>query len=127
MALAAFEVVGVVCRCHFDDARAEFRIRKVVQDNRDLSAHQREADGLAVQILVAGIFGVYRNGSVAKHSFGPCSGDDQMPIGADDRVADMPKVALGFDVGRFEVRKRGAAAWAPVDHVGAAVDESFFV
>src|SRR5438105_1468040 len=39
----------------------------------------------------------------------------------------MPEVALGFVVIHFEIGNGGEAARAPVHHVGAAVNESFFV
>ena len=80
------------------------------------------------RVLVARVFSVDRDSGITQHGFRTGGGDDQMTIvGPDNGIADMPQVALGFDVGSFEIGERGAAARTPVDHVGAAVDEPFFV
>ena len=50
VALAGFEVVGVVRGRDLDDAGAELGIGEIVEDDRDLAIHQRQLDGLAVQV-----------------------------------------------------------------------------
>ena len=53
VALAGFEIVGIVRGRDLDDAGAEFGIGEVVEDDGDLAVHQRQRDGFAVQIEVA--------------------------------------------------------------------------
>ena len=54
-----------------------FGIDQLVDDDRDLAIHQRQLDGLAVQVEVALVLGVDGDGGVAEHRLGPRGGDDQ--------------------------------------------------
>ena len=46
--LPGFEVIGVVRRGYFDDARAELRVSQIVEDDRNVAIHQRQAHRLAM-------------------------------------------------------------------------------
>ena len=81
---------------------------------------------------VALVFRMNGHGDVAEHGLGAGSGNGQKLAGvfavcADDRVADLPQVALVLVVDHFEVADGGLAAWAPVDDVRAAIDEPLLV
>ena len=65
VALAGFEIVGIVGGGDFDGAGAELRIGQIVEDDRDGAVHQRQIDGAAVEVEVARIFGVHGDGGVA--------------------------------------------------------------
>ena len=56
--LAGFEVVGVVSGGDLHDARAELRVRQLVQDDGDLAVHERQQDALPVEGAVARVRGV---------------------------------------------------------------------
>ena len=128
VALAGFEIVGVVRGGDFDHAGAEFGVGEIVEDDGDLAIHQRQLDGLAVQVEVARVLGVDGDGGVAEHGFGARGGDGEVAAGhAVDGVADVPEVPGDFVVRHFEIGDGGVAARAPVDHVLAAVDEALFV
>ncbi len=87
-----------------------------------------QANGAAVQIDVTFVAGVDGYGGVTEHGLGSRGSDDEEAVRhSDDGVADVPEMAGGFLVRGFEIGDGGVAAGAPVDHVLAAVDESFFV
>ena len=80
VALAGLEIVGVVRGRDLDDAGAEFGVGQIVEDDRDLAIHQRELDGLAVQVEIAGVLGIDGDGGVAEHGFGAGGGDDEVAV-----------------------------------------------
>ncbi len=51
--LAGFEIVRIVRGRHLHDAGAELRIGERIENDRNLAIHQRQDDGLAVQVGVA--------------------------------------------------------------------------
>ena len=58
VAAAGLEVVEVVGGGDLDDAGAELRVRHFVEDDGDLAVHERQLDGLAVEIAVALVLGI---------------------------------------------------------------------
>ena len=126
VAAAAIEIVGVVCGRDFHHAGAELGIGEIVEDDGNRAVHQRELDALAVQIEIAGIGFVDGDGSIAQHRFGARGGDHDEAVRSDDRVADVPEMAVRFGVRDLQVRNGGEAARAPVDHVLAAIDGGLF-
>ena len=82
----------------------------IVEDDRNLAIHQRQLHGLAVQVEVALVLGVDRDGSIAEHRFGTRRGDHQLRPLPIDRIADVPQVALRLLVVDFEIGDRGVAA-----------------
>jgi hypothetical protein len=90
--------------------------------------HQRQAELLAVQVQVALVFGMNGNGHVAEHGLGAGGRDGKklagiLAVRVEDRVANLPQMALLLLVDHFEVADGGLAARAPVDDVSAAIDE----
>ena len=81
----------------------------------------------SVQVLVAFILDIDRDGGIAEHGLGTGGGDLQHLAGLFDRVEDVPEVAVLFGVFDLRVRDRGAAVRAPVDHAVAAIDQAFVV
>src|ERR1039458_6733842 len=81
---------------------------------------------------VALVLWVNGHGSVAEHGFRARRGNGEklagvFAIGAEDRVLDLPQMALVLGVNDFEIADSGLAAWAPIDDVRTAVDESLMV
>ena len=125
MALAGFEVVGVVGGGYLHDARAELGVRQFVQNDGDLAVHERQHHALPVEGAVARVCGVDGDTGIPQHGLGPRRGNHQIQTGILHRVADVPQVALRLITDHLEVGKCRAAAGAPVHHVLAAVDEPF--
>src|SRR5205085_5677086 len=92
-----------------------------------LARRQRQANPLAVQMLVALVGGIYRDGGIAQHSFGTGGGDGNEFFASDHRIADLVELARGLLMNDFEIGDSGGATRAPVDDVSAAVDEPLFV
>ncbi len=85
-----------------------------------------------MEMQVALVLWMNGYGYIAEHGFRAGGGyRDELPrissIRAEHRIANLPEVALLLLVDDFEVADGGLAAGAPVDDVGAAVDESLLV
>ena len=85
-----------------------------------------------MQMEVALVLGMNRHGHVAEHGFGAGGGDGEklarvLAVCAENRVTNLPEVALLLLVDHFEVADGGLAARAPVDDVSAAIDEALTV
>ena len=119
VALARFEIVGIVRGRNLNCATAEFRIGHLVANHRDLAIHQRQRDRGQTRVTL--IAWIDRNGSIAQHGFRTRRRHRQ---GA---VADVPHVPGGFFVNGFEVADGRIAAGAPVDHVLAAVNHAALI
>ena len=132
MALTQSKIVGVVRRRHLYRASSEFAADPLVENDRNLAAHQRQAQLLAVQMQVALILGMNRNGHVAQHGLGPRRCNRQELAGllaviVENGIANLPKVPLVLVVDHFEIADGGLAARAPVHNVCAAIDQSLLV
>ncbi len=126
--LADCEVVRVVRGGDFDGSGAEIGLDPVVGDDGDFAVRQRQLQHFADEVRVALVERIHGHGDVAEHSLRAGGGDGEEFAGrADDRVANFPELAQLFFVGDFEVGDGGLAARAPVDDVGAAIDEAIFV
>jgi hypothetical protein len=68
--LARFEVVRIVRGRDLHHASAEFRIGQLIENDRNFPIHQRQHDGLAVQIEIARIARVDGHRGIAQHSLG---------------------------------------------------------
>ena len=77
VALADFEVVGIVRGRDFDDAGAEFAVNIGVGDDGNFAIHQRQHHVLADEVLVAFVLGMDGDGGVAEHRFRARGGDDE--------------------------------------------------
>ena len=123
VALADVVVGGVVGRGHLEGAGAELGLHRLVLEDRDLPAGERQDDVAADERGVAGVAGGDGDAGVAEYRLGAHRGDDDLPA-ALDRVADADEavgVLLPLDL---LVADRRPAARAPVDDPRAAVDET---
>ena len=125
--LAQSKIVGVVRRRHLHRAGAEVAAHPTVGHDGNLAPGQRQAQHLAVQVSIALVVWMYRYGYVAQHGFRPRGGDGNKARFAHDGVANLPQLALLLLVDHFQVRDSGLAARAPVDDIGAAIDQPLFM
>ncbi len=116
-----------MCRRHLHRTRPKLRLRQIIGDDRDLAIHQRQQNFLSLQMLVALVSRIHRNGRVAEHGLRPRGGHRDEFARTDNRIAYLVKLARNLLVLDFEIRNRRSAARAPVDDVLAAIDQSFFV
>ena len=96
VAAAGFEIVRVVRRRHFDHAGAEFGIGQIVEDDGNLAIHQRQLDGLAVQVeYSASSLGLMATAVSPSMVSGRVVATVRIAVrAAIDRVADVPEAAL---------------------------------
>ena len=104
VALADFEVVGIVRGRDFHDAGAEFAVDVGVRDDRNFAVHQRQHYVLADEVLVALVVGMDGDGGVAEHGFRARGGDDEIVAASRRRVADVPELARRARCGRLRDR-----------------------
>ena len=67
VALADFEVVGVMCGCDLDDAGAEFPVDILVRYDRDLPVNKRKPHIAADQVFISVILGMDCHSGIAEH------------------------------------------------------------
>ena len=127
VALADFEVVLVVAGRDLEGACAEVSLHVLVGNDRDFAPDERKPHLLADQVAVALVFGMHGHGRVAQHRLGARRGDRDVAAAVNERVADVPEVAVLLDVVHLLVRERGLVHRAPVDQVVAPIDESLIV
>ena len=147
VALADVPVVEVVRGSDLHRAGAFLRVGVGVGDDGDGAADERQADGLAYEVGIAGVVGVDGDAGVAEHGLGAGGGDDEVvavfPVGGPavvvegcrvavgravlERVAQAPEVALFLDLLDLEVGDGGFEVRVPVDQALAAVDEAAVV
>ncbi len=127
MAAADLEVGGVVRRRHLDGAAAEGGIHRLVGDDGNASAGERQLEGPADEPPVALVVGMHRHRGITEERLRPGGGDGDVPVAVGERIADVPDTAVHFLLLRLLVGQRGQAARAPVDDVVAAVDQALLV
>ncbi len=124
------EIVEVMRGRDFHRPRSFFRIGIFVGDNRDQPADQRQPHFLALQMHVALIVRMHGDAGVAQHRFRPRRRDHDELAGliarvVDDRIFEMPEMALGLDLHDFEVGNRRLQHRVPVDEALVLVDQPF--
>ena len=124
VALAGFEVVGIVRGSDFHRAGAEFAIDGCIRDDGDFSVRERQQNFFADEVLIALVVGVHCDGGIAQHRLGARGRDDNVLFRSSDRVADVPQAAGAFVVDDFEIADGGEAARAPIDQITAAIDQA---
>ncbi len=127
VAQARLKVVGIVCGRHFHSARAKFRLREFVGDDRNLAIHQRQHDFLAMQMLVAFVFGVNGDRGIAQHRLGTSRGHRDELVTSDDRITNLPQMSRDIFVLHFEIRDRSLVPGTPVHDVVATINQALFV
>ncbi len=133
VALARRKVVEVVGRRHLHGAGAEGHVHQDgVGDDGDLAIDEGVLQHLAVQVPVARIVGVNRDGGVAQHGLGSRRRDYEFGhpgagIGVGNRIRELVELALRLLVLDLEIAERGATIAAPVDEARRSVDEPVLV
>ena len=124
MAHADLEVVGIVCRCDFDCARAELGIDVCVGDDDELAVDERVRQGLADQVAVALVVGVHGDRGVTQHRLDAGGGHhDVRFVVAQRAVAERHQLAFDVVVFDLEVGNRGLQHRRPVHQPLGAVDQ----
>ena len=125
--LADLVIVEVVRRGDFHATAAELRIDIVVCDNRDAAAGQRKIDHAADEMPVTFVIRANGHGGIAQHRLRTGRGHDQEILRVDQRVTQVPQVAVLFLRQDFEIRQGGVQHGVPIHEPLAAVDQPFFV
>ncbi len=89
--------------CDLYRPAAKLLVDVFIGNNRDLAVNQGQQDFLADQALVTFIFRVNGDGSIAEHRFWSSRRHDQVTIGADNRISQMPEMPLFVLMFHFEV------------------------
>jgi hypothetical protein len=135
--LTGLEVGVVMGGRDLHRARPEVALDEVIGHDRHVSLHEGDAHHAADQLAVAVVIGVHGHGGVAQDGLRSRGrhGDGLVRAGLAARrcplrqqvVADGPQLPLLGRADDLEVRDAGAAAWAPVDELLAAVGKAILV
>ena len=126
VALAHGKVVGVMGGSDLHETGAETRVDVEIREDRDLAIHDGQHDLRAHELILVMIFRRYGNACVAQHGFrtGGCDHDVVLAIDRlDQRVAQMPQVAVFLFVLRLVIGDGRGAMRAPVHDALAAVNQ----
>src|SRR3569833_3250836 len=85
-----------------------------------------------MEVRVALVLWMDSYSDVTEHGLGSGCRDDQklagvLAVGANYGIANLPEVSLVLVVNDFEVANGGLAPRAPVDDIGAAIDQALYV
>ena len=133
MALSDLKVIGVVSGSDLDHAGPELAVDIGVRHDGDLPVHEGKPDLFADKVRVALILGMDSHSGIAKHGLGTGSRELQEPgrgdtaVVLDQRILDVPEMAVLLLVLDLGVRDGGLADRAPVDDAAALVDPALFV
>ena len=132
MPAADLEVVEIVRRGDLHRTRSLFGIGIIIGDDRDEPADERQPHVLAMQMGVALVMRMHGDGGVAEHRLRPRrrDGDERAGVasgGVDDRIFEMPEMALRLDLLDLEIGNRGLQLRVPVDEALVLVDQPFAV
>ena len=95
-AASYFEVVGVVGRCDFNASGTLVKLSVFVGYDGNTSANEGERNVLTDEVFVAFVVRVYCNRGVAEQGFGTCGGNLNITAAANQRITDVPEVAVLF-------------------------------
>ncbi len=132
VALADLKVHDVVAGGYLESAGAEGGVDRFVGDDGDVALDDGQEHLPADHRLVALVGGVHGDGDVGEDRLRPRGGDGDvlaasLPGVVEERVADVPEVALRLVVLDLQVGDGGVAARAPVGDPLAAIDEAVVV
>ena len=128
--LAHAIVVGVMGRGYLHEARAEARIDVEVGEDGDLAVDDGKANLRTDELVLVVVLRGDRHAGVAEHRLGARGGDHDvfLPIDRlDERIAQIPQVAVFFLVLRLVVGDGRRAMRAPVHDALAAVNQPVMV
>ena len=127
MALAHFKVVRVVSRRNLDGASTEADIDVIVSNDFDFAVDEGDDDFLADVLLHAVVVGVDSDSRIAHDRFRTSRSNHDIVVFTDNRVFDVPQMALHVGMVNFDVRQGRMAVRAPVGNALALIDEAFFI
>src|SRR5579885_2172708 len=126
VALSYAVVIRIVRGGYFHSARAKVRIDKFIGDDRDHAFEQREHKPAANGPAISLIRGIYGDGCIAEHRFGTRCGNGDITAVL-KWITNVPEFAGALFMANFQIAHRGAATGTPIDDVGTAVNQAFFV
>ena len=94
VALTNGEIIGVMGGRHLDAAGAELSVDMLIGHDRDLTAHQRQGEGLTHQGLVARIGRIDRHTGVSEQRLRAGGGHLEMAAAIAEGVTEMPEMAI---------------------------------
>ena len=126
MALAHGEVVGVMGGSDLHETGTETRVDVEIGEDRDLAIHDGQHDLRAHELILVVVFRGYGNARVAQHGFGTGGCDHDVILAVDrldQRVAQMPQMAVFLFVLGLVIGDGRGAMRAPVHDALAAIDQ----
>ena len=121
------KVVGVMRWCDFNDTCAFFHVRVFVCEDWDFAIDKRYRHSFTDDILVAFIFGIDNDCHIAEQGFWTCCCDFNIAWTICQRISDVVERTFDILVDNFDIWKRCAGCWIPVDDEFTTVDKAFFV
>ena len=126
--LTDFEIEFVVRRRDFQHAGAEFRIDRLIGDDRNLRAIKRSPDLFSDKASETLVVWVHCDADVGHDCFRTRRRDfDEAPRLVDDFVAHVIQSSFLRFRDDFLVGERGLRGRVPIDHALAAIDQSVVV
>ena len=123
-----FIVVGVVCRSNFYSAGTKFQIYIAICNNGNDAFSNGQAQMLANQMTITGVFRINCYCSIAQHGFRTSGSNGQeSTFFFHNRVLDIPQVTCVILMFYFDITQSGVTVNAPVGNTGTFVNQAFFV
>ena len=116
VALADLKVVRIVGRCDLDAACSELHVDVVIGDDRNLTVRERKLQHLSDDILIPLVLRIDCDCRVAKQRLRSCRRNlNELSFFPDNRIEDVPEVAVLIDMLDLRVGNGRLALRAPVD------------
>ena len=127
MPLPEVVIVHIVRGGHFEATRSEFHVHIIVENDGDRAVDERHDGAFPLEVGVARVVGVYRNGRIAENGFGPDGGDGDVLVAVLDAVAHMVERTVFVAINNLFVAENGLRLGVPVGHAQPPVDLTAFV
>ena len=121
------EVIRVMCRCNFYNTGTKFSVNIFIRNDGYFLIQNGNDTGLADQVLISFICGMYRNRSIAQHGFGSGGCQSQLFIRTNNGVIDMIKMPCHINVLYLCVGNCSLTLRTPVDNLFPAVNIALFI
>ena len=116
-----------MCRSNLHGSRSELRFRNVIQDDRNLTLHEREQHFLPMQMRVPVIRSIHRHRRIAEHRLRTRRRYRDELVRPDDGITNLIQLPRNIFVFHFEIRDRSAAIRTPVHNVLPAINQPLFI
>ena len=135
---AQLVVVQVVGGGYFEATRAKIHRNVFVQNNRNLTANERNQHRFAMQVQIAFVVWINANSHISHNGFRARSGNHKppsprwgssfnSPIGGWGAVSNIIQLRLNVFINYLLIRKRGFSLRVPVHHSHTAINLAFVV